>query len=57
MRWSGHVAQRGEGRGACQNLVGKSEGKRPLGRPRQRWEDIMTMDLPAGGECGLDRSG
>ena len=38
MRWAGHVARMGEGRGVCRVLVGKLEGKRPLGRPRRRWE-------------------
>jgi hypothetical protein len=36
MRWAGHVARRGEGRGVYRVLVGKREGKRPLGRPRRR---------------------
>jgi hypothetical protein len=35
----------GEGRGACRALVGKPEGRRPLGRPRRRWEDNIKMDL------------
>ena len=39
MRWAGHVARMGEGRGVHRVLVGKPEGKRPLGRPRRRWED------------------
>jgi hypothetical protein len=39
MRWAGHVARMGEGRGVYRVLVGKPEGKRPLGRPRRRWED------------------
>jgi hypothetical protein len=39
MRWAGHVARMGESRGAYRVLVGKSEGKRPLGRPRRRWEN------------------
>ena len=38
MRWAGHVALMGERRGVFRALVGKSEGKRPLGRPRRRWE-------------------
>ena len=51
MRWAGHVARMGEGRGVHGVLVGKSEGKRPLGRPRRRWEDIK-MDLQeVGGGC------
>ena len=39
MRWAGHVASMGERRGVYRILVGKPEGKRPLGRPRHRWED------------------
>jgi hypothetical protein len=39
MRWARHVARIGEGRGVHRVLVGKPEGKRPLGRPRRRWED------------------
>jgi hypothetical protein len=39
LRWVGHVACMGEGRGVYRVLVGKPEGKRPLGRPRHRWED------------------
>jgi hypothetical protein len=45
MRWVGHVACMGEGRGVHRVLVGKPEGKRPLGRPRRRWEDNIKMDL------------
>jgi hypothetical protein len=45
MRWSGHVARTGEVRGACNILVGKPEGRKPLGRPRRRWEDNIKMDL------------
>jgi hypothetical protein len=45
MRWAGHVACRGEGRNMYRILVGKPEGKRPLGRPRRRWEDGIKMDL------------
>jgi hypothetical protein len=45
LRWAGHVARMGEGRGVCRVLVGKPEGKRPLGRPRRRWEDNIRMDL------------
>ena len=41
MRCAGHVARMGEGRGVYRVLVGKPEGKRPLGRPRRRWEDIL----------------
>jgi len=45
MRWAGHVASMGEDRGVHRVLVGKPEGKRPLGRPRRRWEDNIKMDL------------
>jgi hypothetical protein len=48
MGWVVHVARMGEGIGA---LVGRPEGKRPLGRPRCRWENNITMDL---GEIGID---
>jgi hypothetical protein len=53
MRWTGHVARMGEGRGVYRVLVGKPEGKRPLGRPRRRWEDNVRMDLQEVG-CGCD---
>ena len=53
MRWAGHVARMGEGRGVYRVLVGKPEGKSPLGRPRRRWEDNIKMDLQeVGGSCG-----
>jgi hypothetical protein len=45
MRWAGHVARMGEGRGVYKVLVGSPEGKRPLGRPKHRWEDNIKMDL------------
>ena len=45
LRWAGHVARMEEGRGVHKVLVGKPEGKRPLGRPRCRWEDNIKMDL------------
>jgi hypothetical protein len=45
MRWTGHVARMGEERGVHRVLVGKPEGKKPLGRPRLRWEDNIKMDL------------
>ena len=45
MRWAGHVARMGEGRGVYRLLVGKPEGRRPLGRPRRRWENNIKMDL------------
>jgi len=53
MRWAGHVARMGEGRGVHRVLVGKPEQKRPLGRPRSRWEDNIKMDLQeVEGSCG-----
>jgi hypothetical protein len=45
MRWAGHVACMGEGRNVYRFLVGKPEGKRPLGRQRRKWEDGIKMDL------------
>ena len=45
MRWAGHVACMGERRAVYRVLVWKPEGKRPLGRPRHRWEDNIKMDL------------
>jgi hypothetical protein len=51
MRWAGHVAGMVEGRGVYRVLVGRPEGKRPLGRPRRRWEDNIKMDLR---EIGID---
>jgi len=45
MRWVGHVANMRERRGVYTVFVGKPEGKRPLGRPRYRWEDNINMDL------------
>jgi hypothetical protein len=45
MRWAGHVARMGEVRGAYNILVGRPEGRRPLGRPRRRWGDNIKMDL------------
>jgi len=52
MRWVGHVARVGETRGVYRVLVGKSEEKRPLGRPRRRWEGNVKMDLQKVG-CGV----
>ena len=51
MRWAGHVARMGEERAVYRVLVGKPEGKRPLGRPRRRWVDNIRMDLQEVG-CG-----
>jgi hypothetical protein len=53
MRRAGHVARMGQDRVVHRVLVGKPEGKRPLGRPRRRWEDNIKMDLQqVGGGCG-----
>ena len=64
MRWARHVARMGEDRGVHRVLVGKPEGKRPLGRPRRRWEDNIKMDLQEVGggrgdwmELAQDRDG
>ena len=55
MRWAGHVARMGDMRGIFRVLVGKPEGKRPLGRPRCRWEDNnIKMDLQEVGCGGMD---
>jgi hypothetical protein len=51
MRWVGHVACMEEGRGVYRVLAGRPEGKRPLGRPRHRWEDNIKMALR---EIGID---
>jgi hypothetical protein len=51
MRWTGQVARMEEGTGVYMVLVGRPEGKRPLGRPRRRWEDNINMDLR---EIGID---
>ena len=52
MRWAGHVARMGEERGVCRFLVGKPEGRRPLGRPRRGWVYNIRMDLQEVG-CGF----
>jgi hypothetical protein len=54
MRWAGHVARMGKKTNAYRILVGKSEGKRPLGRPRRRWVDNIKMDLGEMGWNGMD---
>jgi hypothetical protein len=51
MRWVGHVACMGERRGVYRVLVGRPKGKRPLGRPRHRWEDNIKLDLR---DIGID---
>jgi hypothetical protein len=53
MRWAGHVARMGEEKG-CRVLVGKPEGKRPLGRRRRRWVDNIRMDLQEVGCVYMD---
>ena len=53
MRWAGHVARLGETRDVYRVLVGKPEGKKPLGRPRRGWEDNIKMNLPVV-ERGMD---
>jgi hypothetical protein len=50
-RWSGHVARMGDERNVYKVLMGKPEGKKPLGRPRHRWEDGIIMDIREIG-CG-----
>jgi hypothetical protein len=54
LRWARHVARMGERRGAERALVGKPEGRRPLGRPRRRWENNFKMDLREVGCGGAD---
>jgi hypothetical protein len=54
MRWAGHEARMGEKRKAYRILVGKPEGKSPLGRPRRRWMDNIKMDLREIGRNGVD---
>ena len=54
IRWAGHAACMGEWRGIYRILVGKPEGKRPLGRPRHRWEDNIKMALQEVGCGGMD---
>jgi hypothetical protein len=51
MKWAGHVARMGEGRSVYAVLVGRPEGKRPLGRPRRKWKDNIKLDLM---EIGID---
>jgi len=54
MSWTGHVAHMGERRGVYRVLVGKAEGRRPLGRPKRRWEDNIKMDLQEVGWGDMD---
>ena len=57
MRWAGRVSRVGKKRGVYRVLVGKLEGKRPLGRPSRRWEDYIKMDLQEVGCGGMERFG
>jgi len=54
MRWARHVACMREGRGMYRVLVGKPDGKRPLGKPRRRWENNIKMDIQEVGWGGMD---
>jgi hypothetical protein len=55
MRWVGHVARVGDVRDYFKIFIGKPKGRRPLGRPRHRWEDNIRMDLrELGWERGVD---
>jgi hypothetical protein len=54
MRWAGQVARMGEQRKVYKVLAEKPEGKRPLGRPRRRWEDGIRLDLKEIGLRGVD---
>jgi hypothetical protein len=54
MRWAGHVARMGEKRNAYRILVGKPEGRGPLGRPRRRWVENIKIDLREIGWDGVD---
>ena len=54
VRWAAHVASIGERRGVNRVLLGKPEGKRPLGIPRHRWEDNIKMDIQEVGCGGMD---
>jgi hypothetical protein len=53
-RWAGYVARMGDRRDACRGLVERPERRRPLGRPKSRWEDNIKMDLPEVGWGGMD---
>jgi hypothetical protein len=54
MRWVGHVAHMGESGGVYMVLVGKPDGRRPLGRPSYKWADNIKMDLQEVGCVGMD---
>ena len=55
LRWAGHVARMGEERGLYRVMVGKADGKRPMGRPRRRWVDNIRMHLQEVEVCVLIR--
>ena len=55
MRWAGHVTRMRNGRGAYKVLVGRREGKRPLGRLRRRWEDNIKTNVQEVEWGGMDR--
>jgi len=57
MRWAGHVARMGERRNTYRVLVGKTEGKRTVGRPRHRWEDSIKIDVQEVECVGMARIG
>jgi hypothetical protein len=57
MKWAGHVARMGEGRGSYRVLVGRPEGKRPLGSPRRRWKDNVSMGQTEFGWLRIGSSG
>jgi hypothetical protein len=54
IRWAGHVARTGEKRDAHRLLIGKPEGRRPLGRPKRRWADNIKVGLIEIGCCDVD---
>jgi hypothetical protein len=54
MRWAGHVVRIGEKRNADRLLVGKPEGRRPLGKPKRKWLDKIRMDLVEMGWSDVD---
>ena len=54
MRWAGNVARMGKERGAYRVVLGKPEGRRPMGRPRRRWVDNIRMNLQGVGWGDMD---
>jgi hypothetical protein len=57
MRWAGHVGRMGKKRNTCKGLVAKTEGRRPLTRPKHRWDIKMDLKEIGWERCGLDSSG